>query len=367
MQDKATANDRLDHRHPVVAATATALPRHHYAQAELAQAVEYLFPSLASEPRAVERLFQRVQVKERYLAMPIEAYAQLPGFAARNDAWAEISLDLGERVLRGLLERAEIEASDVGMIMTTSVTGVAVPSLDARLMNRLPFSRSIRRVPMFGLGCLAGAAGIARASEYLRAFPCQTVVFLSVELCSLTLQPQDASVASIVSSGLFGDGAAAVLLAGAKHPLAEGSVPRIVDSRSRFFPNTERAMGWDVVDTGFRIALSSEVAELACTGVPEVVDGLLSAHGLTRDRIETWIAHPAGPVVLDAICEGLGLPAESLARTHKSLAEVGNLSSASVLFVLDEMRTELRPRKGSYGVMLATGPGFSVEAVLLQW
>ncbi|MFT3924727.1 MAG: 3-oxoacyl-[acyl-carrier-protein] synthase III C-terminal domain-containing protein [Myxococcales bacterium] len=367
MQEKATTHDRKDHHHPVVAATATALPRHHYAQAELAQAVEHIFPSLAAEPKAVERLFQRVQVKERYLALPIEAYAKLPGFGARNDAWREISLEMGERVIKSLLEQAEVDASEVGMIMTTSVTGVAVPSLDAQLMNRIPFPRSTKRIPMFGLGCLAGTAGFARASEYLRAFPCQTVVFLSVELCSLTMQPQDASVASIVSSGLFGDGAAAVLLAGAKHHLAEGSTPRIVDSRSRFFPDTERAMGWDVVDTGFRIALSGDLSELARNGVPEVVDSLLSAHGLTRDRIQTWIAHPAGPAVLDAVSEGLGLAPESLAMTHKSLAEVGNLSSASVLFVLDEMRTTLRPKKGSYGVMLATGPGFSVEAVLLQW
>ncbi len=353
--------------HPSVAATATALPRHHYAQAELAQAVRRLFPSLEGESKAVEQLFQRVHVKERYLALPVDAYANLGGFKARNDAWREISSELAERAIKRLLEQAEIEASEVGMIMTTSVTGVAVPSLDVLLMNRVPFSRAIKRLPLFGLGCLAGAAGLARASEYLRVYPCQTAIFLSTELCSLTMQPEDASVASIVSSGLFGDGAAAVLLAGARHPLSEGSAPRIVDSRSRVFPNTERAMGWEVVDTGLRIDLSSEVAELARIGVPEVVDGLLAAHGLTREQVSTWIAHPAGPRVLDAISEGLGLAAGELASARKSLSEVGNLSSASILFVLDEVRAELRPKRGSYGVMMATGPGFSVEALLLRW
>jgi alkylresorcinol/alkylpyrone synthase len=253
------------------------------------------------------------------------------------------------------------------MIMTTTVTGVAVPSLDARLMNRIPFARSLKRVPLFGLGCLAGVAGLARASEYLRAYPCQTAVLLAVELCSLTMQPDDGSIANIVSSGLFGDGAAAVLLAGAKHPLSEGACPHVLDSRSRFFPNTERVMGWDVVDTGFKVVLSPEVPKLARTELPELVDGLLAAHGLRRDDVRTWIAHPGGPAVADAITEGLGLSPDALALSRKSLAEVGNLSSASALFLLDEVRTTQCPEPGSYGVMLAMGPAFCAEAVLLQW
>lgn len=357
----------MRHSHPVVAATSTALPRHHYSQQKLAQAAHHLFPAFADDSKTVERLFQKLQVKDRYFAMPIEAYSQLAGLAARNEAWLATSLELGERAVRAVLERAEIEAGEVDMMMTTSVTGVAVPSLDARLMNRLPFPRSMKRVPMFGLGCVAGVSGLARASEYLRAYPCQTAVFLSVELCSLTMQPKDASPASIIATGMFGDGAAAVLLAGPKHPLSQGTSPRIVDSRSRFFPDSERALAWDVVDTGFRAVMSSKVQDLTRAGIAELVDGLLSAHGLTRNNIESWIAHPGGPQMFDTICEALELDPSVMALARKGLAEVGNLSSASVLFALDELRATVAHKKGSFGVMVATGPGLCAEAVLLGW
>ncbi len=353
--------------HPVVAATATALPRHHYSQQKLAQAAHYLFPAFAHEPKTVERLFQRLQVKDRYFAMPVEAYNQLAGLSARNEAWLATSLELGERVIKSLLEQAEIEPSEIDMMFTTSVTGVAVPSLDARLMNRIALPRSMKRIPMFGLGCLAGVAGLARASEYLRAYPCQTAIFLSVELCSLTMQPKDASPESIIATGMFGDGASAVLIAGPKHPLAKGSTPRIVDSRARFFSDTERAMGWDVVDSGFRIAMNPQIDDLTRSGIGELVDGLLSAHGLTRDRIDTWIAHPGGPMLLEAIEDALELPKDALALTRKGLSDVGNLSSSSVLFALDELRATVPHQKGSFGVLIATGPGFSAEAVLLAW
>jgi alkylresorcinol/alkylpyrone synthase len=359
--------ERLYASHPTIASVSTALPRHHYSQHELTAAVRALFPELASEPRRVERFFQRVHVRDRYLALPVEAYAQLGGLRARNEAWLGAALDLGERALRSLLERSELDPSDVGMLMSTTVTGLGVPSIEARLMNRIPFSPSLKRVPLFGLGCLAGTAGIARVSEYLRAYPRETAILLSIELCSLTLQASDASVANVVASGLFGDGAAAVLLSGAEHPLSERASPRVLDSRARFFPNTERVMGWDVVDSGFKVVLGPEVPELARSEVPWLVDDLLSAHGLERSDVQWWIAHPGGPAVTSALSEGLGLPAECFALSRKSLAEVGNLSSASVLFVLEEVCTSHRPERGSYGVMLSMGPAFCAEAVLLRW
>jgi alkylresorcinol/alkylpyrone synthase len=366
MQVSARA-ERVHASHPSIVAVSTALPRHHYRQQELAAATRALCPELANEPKRIERFFQRVHVRERYLALPLEAYAQLGGMRARSEAWVATALELGERAVRSLLEQAEIDPSEVGMMMSTTVTGMAVPSIEARLMNRIPFSPGLKRVPLFGLGCLAGTAGIARVSEYLRAYPRETAILLSVELCSLTLQPNDPSTANVVASGLFGDGAAAVLVAGAEHPLSEAASPRVLDGRSRFFPNTERVMGWDVVDSGFKVVLGPEVPELARREVPALVDGLLSPHGLSRSDVEWWIAHPGGPAVTSAMCEGLGLPAERFALSRKSLAEVGNLSSASVLFVLEEVCTSQRPRRGSYGVMLSMGPAFCAEAVLLRW
>jgi alkylresorcinol/alkylpyrone synthase len=209
-------------------------------------------------------------------------------------------------------------------------------------------------------------SAIARAADYLRAYPDESAALVSVELCSLTFQHEDTSLANVISSGLFGDGAAAVVLVGAEHPAAARGV-RVLGSLARFFPNTERVMGWDVVDSGFKVVLSPAVAEIARHGLPVLVDELLAHHGLERDQVAFWIAHPGGPAVIRAMCAGLGVSEGALEPTRRALAEVGNLSSASVLFLLEQFRKEIRPARGSYGVLMAMGPAFCAEAVLLQW
>jgi len=352
---------------PTISGTATALPAHRYGQRELAEIAKRVLPELSVEPAVLERFFRRVGVEQRYLSLPASEYPQLSGLQQRNDAWIRCAVPLAESVVTKALEDADIAPSEVGAIFTTTITGLAVPSLDARLMNRMPFRSSVKRVPMFGLGCLAGAAGVARAADYLRAYPGEVAVLLSVELCSLTVQRDDTSVANLISTGLFGDGAAAVVLAGAQHPRAARPGPRVLDSLSHFFPNTERVMGWDIVDGGFKIVLSRDVPAIAREGLPGLVDALLAKNDLTRDDIESWIVHPGGPAVMTAMCEGLGLAADALQNTRRSLAEVGNLSSASVLFLLDDFRKFVRPARYSYSVLIAMGPAFSAEAVLLQW
>jgi alkylresorcinol/alkylpyrone synthase len=351
---------------PLIAGTAGVLPRHRYGQRELADIVRALLPELTVDDRTLERFFRHVGVKQRYLALPAEQYAELRGFGAKNRAWLEQAVPLAERAVLGALAHADLTPADIGMLMSTTVTGIAVPSLEARLMNRLPFARDVKRIPLFGLGCMAGAAGLARASEYLRAFPDQAALFFSVELCSLTLQREDASVANLISGGLFGDGAAAVVLVGAAHPLAKrAGRPRVLDSLSRFFPETERAMGWDMVDGGFKIVLGREVPAIAREGVPELVDALLGRGGLQREDVAHWIAHPGGPAVMEAMRVGLGLSADRLEATRRSLEQIGNLSSASVLFLLDEFMRGQR-RAGDHALVLAMGPAFSAEGVLLQ-
>lgn len=354
---------------PAVAATAVAFPANRYSQRELAQATARVMPGFERREGFLERFFARVGVEERYLALTTDEYAALNGMEARSRAWIECATELGEQAIRALLEEAGVAASEIGLLTTTTVTGVAVPSLDARLMNRLPLSPALKRVPLFGLGCLGGAAGLARTAEYLRAYPDQLAILLSVELCSLTLQRDDPSMANIISSGLFGDGAAAVLLAGADHPLTgrAGGGPRVVSSRSAFFEDTERVMGWDVVDDGFKVVLSADVPDVVREQVPPAVDGFLAEHGLTRDDIVTWVSHPGGPKVLDALEEGLGLSPDALKPSREALAGVGNLSSASVLYLLDAYRRRLRPPPGSPGVLMAMGPAFCAELVLLRW
>ena len=226
----------------------------------------------------------------------------------------------------------------------------------------------MRRTPIFGLGCVGGAAGIARASDYLRAFPDRVAVLLSVELCSLTLQRDDFSIPNIIASGLFGDGAAAVVLTGgARTPRATGAAPRVVATGSVFYPDTERVMGWDIVDTGFKVVLSAKVPEVVREHVRGDVDAFLAAHGLARSDIRHWIAHTGGPKVLEAFEAALELPAGALARSWQSLRETGNLSSASVLFVLGELLDSGEARPGDLGLLMAMGPGFCAELVLLRW
>jgi alkylresorcinol/alkylpyrone synthase len=351
-------------------ATAVGFPPHRYRQSELAAIAARVLPSMQRREGLIQRFFERVGVEERHLALPADAYTSLSGLEDRSRAWMEVATDLGARAVHAILDEAGVHASEVGQLTTTTVTGIAVPSLDARLMNVLPFAPSLKRVPLFGLGCLGGAAGLARTAEYLRAYPDQLAILLSVELCSLTLQHDDASLANLVSSGLFGDGASAVLLAGPEHPLfhdAHLPGPELIASRSVFFPDTERVMGWDVVDGGFKVVLSPSVPDVVRAEVPPAVDSFLAEHDLTRDDIATWVCHPGGPKVIDALIESLGLPPDALAPSREALATVGNLSSASVLYLLDDYRRHRLPPRGAHGLLMAMGPAFCAELVLLRW
>jgi alkylresorcinol/alkylpyrone synthase len=242
---------------------------------------------------------------------------------------------------------------------------VCSPSIEARLIERLNLHRNIKRIPIFGLGCVAGAAGIARAADYVKGHPNQAALLLSVELCSLTIQPDDHSVANLISSGLFGDGAAAVVVAGADCPAAGG--PNVVDTRSTLYPGTERVMGWDISEKGFKIVLAREVPEVVLNNLGQDADQFLSDHGLTRSDIKSWVIHTGGPKILEATEAALGLQNGALDASWRCLRRTGNLSSASVLFVLEEVLNNGRPAPGSWGILAAMGPGFCSELVLLQW
>jgi alkylresorcinol/alkylpyrone synthase len=314
----------------------------------------------------IEELHRSVQVGGRYLALPLEKYLPLERFSERNEAFNQVSLDLGEQAVRRALDLAGMQPRDVDHLFFVTVTGIATPSLDARLMNRLGLRPDVKRTPIFGLGCVAGAAGTARAADVLRAFPEQVAVLLSVELCSLTLQREDVSIANIIASGLFGDGAAALVLSGAERP-PPGAAPRVLATRSVFYSDTERIMGWDVVEGGFKVVLSAKVPALVTEHVRNDVDAFLAEQGLRRTDVRHWIAHTGGPKVLQAFESALELPPEALRRSWDSLRQTGNLSSASVLFVLSELLASGEARPGDLGLLMAMGPGFCAELVLLRW
>jgi alkylresorcinol/alkylpyrone synthase len=345
-----------------IASVGCALPAHCYEQDELLRALSALWAGRFRNPRRLEQIHRNVSVGRRHLALAIEEYRTLRGFGDANAAFIRCGLDLGERAIRDALARAELEAADVDHIFAISVTGIAAPSLDARLVNRLGLRSDVKRTPIFGLGCVGGAAGIARAADYLRAFPRHSAVVLSVELCSLTLQRADASIANVIASGLFGDGAACAVLRGAE-VAARG--PRVLATRSIFYPDTERVMGWEIGDGGFRVVLSADVPALA-GGIRPDVEKFLAEHGHTLADVGVFVCHPGGPKVLEAIERSLSLAPDALARSWRHLAQVGNLSSASVLFVLADALVEA-PAAGTLGLLLAMGPGFCSELVLLQW
>ena len=349
-----------------IAAVGKAFPPHYYPQDRLIAALQKRWSHEHYNPERLERLHRNVLVGGRHLALTLEEYEDLDTWGQANDAWIRVAQEVGEQAVRDALARAGLETGDVDTLISVTVTGVATPSIDARLMNRLGLPTRVRRTPISGLGCLAGAAGIARAADYVRAYPEQVAVLLSVELCSLTLQRRDLSIPNLIASGLFGDGAAAVIVTGGDRPI-NGDGPEILASRSVFYPDTERVMGWDVSEEGFAVVLSADVPKMVTDHLRQDVDTFLADHGLTRGDVASWVCHPGGPKVLDAMERGLELPPGALDVTWKSLREVGNLSSTSVLLVLRETLEKHRPPPGSYGLLTAMGPGFCSELVLLRW
>lgn len=356
-----------------VAAVGRAFPPHYYDQETLLGALRATWATRHHNLARLEQLHRNVLVGGRHLAIPIEEYAGLDSWGKANDRWIAVAEQIGEAAVRDGLERAGLDLADIALLATVSVTGIATPSLDARLVNRMRLPPGTKRLPIFGLGCVAGAAGIARAADYVRAFPDEVAVLLSVELCSLTLQRQDLSVPNLIASGLFGDGAAAAVVVGAARAGRLGggpgvvSGPEVLATRSVFYPDSEKVMGWDISESGFKIVLSAEVPQVVREHLRGDVDAFLAAHGLARRDIGSWVCHPGGPKVLEAMAETLELPAGALDLTWKSLREVGNLSSTSVLLVLRDTIDVARPAPGTLGMLLAMGPGFCSELVLLRW
>jgi len=247
----------------------------------------------------------------------------------------------------------------------TTVTGIATPSIDGRIISMLGLRPDVKRTPIFGLGCSGGAAGLGRAADYLNAYQDEVAVLLSIELCSLTLQRDDTSVANVIASGLFGDGAAAAVLGRTEVPCP--TRPRVVASSAFLYPDTVDVLGWEVVESGFKIVLSSRLTELIHANIRREVDSFLAARGLERTAIRHWIAHTGGPKVLTAVESALELPEGALARSWKNLREFGNLSSASVLYILTDLLNDGTAEPGDYGLVIGMGPGFSIEIVLLKW
>ncbi|HKD08785.1 MAG TPA: 3-oxoacyl-[acyl-carrier-protein] synthase III C-terminal domain-containing protein [Bryobacteraceae bacterium] len=347
-----------------IISAASAFPPYYYSQDLLCSALSSYWDGRLPNADLLRRLYSNACVEGRHLARPIGEYYGMRTFGEFNRTWMESAEQLGASALCTAVNRAGVSRTEIGALFFVSVTGISSPSIDSRLIEKLWLTPSTKRIPIFGLGCVAGAAGIARAADYVKAYPSQVAALVSVELCSLTLQRDDLSVANLISSGLFGDGAAAVLVAGDDF---EQPGPEIIDTRSTLYSDTQDAMGWKISEKGFEIVLSPEVPRIIREHLGQDVDAFLASHDLCRDDIGAWILHTGGPKILEATQDSLGLTREDLKTSWDCLRSTGNLSSASVLCVLEQFMTRIRPEPGTWSILAAMGPGFCSELVLLRW
>ncbi|TQK42702.1 isopalmitoylresorcinol synthase [Streptomyces sp. SLBN-118] len=348
-----------------IAAVHGTLAPHRHTQREITDMVARTCLPPGADRRVLDRVHENARVRTRHTVLPLDRYGELDGLGAANDVFITAATNLGAEVVRGALRTAGLRPSDVDLLMFTSVTGVAAPSVDARLVGRLGLRPDVKRLPVFGLGCVAGAAGVARLHDYLLGRPDHVAVLLSVELCSLTFQRNDTRPANLVATALFGDGAAAVVAVGEKANRAAG--PEVVATRSRMYPDTEGLMGWDIRSSGFGVVLDAAIPDVVRRYLADDVEGFLEEHGLKPKDVAHWVCHPGGPKVLEAVSDVLCLRDGALDVTWRSLADVGNLSSSSVLHVLRDTLVHRRPEPGTPGLLLAMGPGFCCELVLLRW
>jgi len=347
---------------PVIAATATAVPDFVVTREVVKTYFGQVFPLEGSRLDAMMGVVDNSGIRQRFCVLPVDELIRPRSLEKISQQYQEHAIRLGRVVATDCLERARLRPEDIDLIIAVSCTGVMIPSLDAHLVNAMGFRSNVRRLPITELGCAAGAAAIARGRDFLLAFPRGRVLIVAVELASLTFQRGSLSQANLISSILFGDGAAAAVMTGEEVP-----GPRVLDAESYLFPDSIDAMGFVLKETGLHILLSRDVPDMIRGRIRDLVQCFLERHGLAPGEIEAFVLHPGGRKLLVAVEEELALPRQRTQPSWDVLAEYGNLSSASVLFVLHEWLTRRRPAPGSLGLMAAFGPGFTAEQLLLQW
>lgn len=358
---------------PVIRSVATALPPYSLPQESIRDLARAHFAPAFPEIDRYLSVFRHARIDTRHFVAPLEWFMTTHSFKECNDLFITAATDLGEAAARRCLGSAGLDPADVDHLIWVSTTGLAAPSPDALLINRLGMGAHTRRTPIWGLGCAGGVAGLARAFEYARAFPDQRVLLLSVELCSVTFQWDDRSKRNLIAASLFADGAAALLIEG-DHAAQGGAAQdsgaarpcEILGTQSTLWPDTLRIMGWDIVDSGMQVVFSSRIPQIIETLMRDNVAEFLAPYGLALDDIAHWVLHPGGAKVIGAYQQALGIDPERLEHTRTALRRYGNMSSATIFFVLESFLGANTPAPGEYGVLAVLGPGFSCELALIR-
>jgi alkylresorcinol/alkylpyrone synthase len=346
---------------PRILSVATAVPPHRFSQDLVRETCREIYKDHKNLDRLF-KVFASSGVQTRYAAFPLEYYTSEKSFDERNADFVTKSLELLEKVTGKALERAKISVDQVDHIYCVTTTGLATPSLEALLAHRMGFRPDVRRSPLFGIGCAGGVAALSRAKEYLEAFPGHRVLVLSVELCGQVFSSRALTPTDFIGATLFGDGAAAAVLTGGE---PDGAGPEILFTGATLFPGTQEVMGWKFTSDGMRLQLSKKVPRIVIELVKPAVEEFLARCETPQKDVRHWILHPGGPRVMEAYEEAFGITPENLVPVREVLGKYGNLSSAASMFVLDDVMRSAKA--GETGLMLALGPGFAAEMLLLRW
>ena len=347
-----------------IVSVATAVPKHVTGQAEVSERAQKIYPQFAR----LDSLYKNTGIERRYSVEPKEWYLRTHTWEERTESYQRNALDLLEQVAVDAVAEAGLSLRDIDTIVTNTITGLAIPTLEARLMNRLAFRPDVQRLPMFGFGCGGGVAGLSRAARMAQAQPGSNVLFLTVDLCSLCLRINDPSITMFVAAALFGDGAAGIVLRsrGESHAAptrGSAALPRIGPIGEYTWSNTEHIMGFDIKDDGFGIVLSPELPALMRDRLGEGIVPFFAREGLLPNDFEGLLLHPGGSKLLTTVESTLGIPRDRLRYSWKVLKEYGNMSSVTALFVLKEA---LADKVHGRFLMAAFGPGFSGYFVVLD-
>lgn len=355
-----------------IISVSTEKPSYTLPQNEIEQFTRILFQNKIPQLNRLLKVFENGEIKTRHFCVPLDWHKEQHSFEERNNLYIQLAVEYSIKAIQSCLQNPHylekpISTEDIDAIIYVSSTGISTPSIDARIMNRLKFSDRTKRMPLWGLGCAGGASGISRAFDYCLAHPKAKVLVVCVELCSLTFQPNDLSKSNLIGASLFADGIACALVCGDEVNIEHKRiVPHIVNTASKWMPNSENVMGWDINNDGFHVIFSKDIPTIISNWLGPFIKDFFKEEGLSLNMLEHFIAHPGGKKVLHAYEEALDLDNYHTAISREVLQNNGNMSSPTVLYVLDQHMQKVE-QAGSYGLLVALGPGFSGEAVLLQW